>query len=263
MLRTASNFSSGGYSALSVAIADFNGDGKLDMVASNLCASSSNCVNGIVGILLGRGDGTFKPPAIYSSSGYGASSVAASDLNGDGIPDLVVDNICSTSSNCSKGGIVLLAGNGDGTFQAPLLYSSSGNDATSVATVDLNGDNKPDIVTTNSCTTRDDCSGIVAVLLNNSLLKTTTTLSSAPNPSVIGQPVKLTATTSSASAIPDGETITFYQGIVVLGTGTTANGSASLTTSFSKAGAFTIKATYPGDTFRKPSTGKVKQVVTQ
>lgn len=262
-LRAASSYNSGGYSGLAVAIADVNRDGQLDLIAANLCSDGSNCVDGNVGVLVGKGDGTFKPPVTYSTNGYGASSIAAADVNGDGIPDLVVDNICKTSTSCNKGGIALLAGNGDGTFQTPLIYSSSGNHATSVATVDLNGDNKPDIVTTDYCTTKSDCAGIVAVLQNSSLLKTTTTLASSPNPSVVGQPVTFTATTTSASSVPDGEVITFYHGAVVLGTGRTTDGVASLTTSFSKAGTLTIKATYPGDSYHKASSGKVTQVVAQ
>ena len=262
-LRSSTSYSSGGYAALSIVVADVNRDGRPDVLATSLCSDSNNCVDGVIGVLVGKGDGTLKPPVTYSSNGYGASSVAVGDMNGDGVSDLVVDNICKTSSNCAKGGISLLAGNGDGTFQPPLLYSSGGNDATSVAIADLNGDNKLDIVTANDCITRNDCNGIVAILLNSSLLKTTTTLSSAPNPSGVGQSVTLTATTSSTSSIPDGELVTFYQGSVVLGTGATSHGVASLITSFSKAGSFTIKAKYPGDAFHKASTGKATQVVTQ
>jgi FG-GAP-like repeat/Bacterial Ig-like domain (group 3) len=260
-LQSSTSYSSGGYSALSIAAADVNDDGRPDILATSLCSDSNNCVEGVVGVLVGKGDGTVKPPVTYSSNGYGASSLAVGDMNGDGITDLVVDNICKTSSNCAKGGIGVLLGNGDGTFQAPILYSSDGNDATSVATADLNGDGKLDIVTANDCTSKSNCNGIVAVLLNSSVNKTTTTLSSAPNPSAVGQPVTLTATTSSTLSIPDGEVVTFYQGSLELGAGTTRNGIAILTTSFSQAGTFTIKAKYPGDAFHKSSSGKVKQTV--
>jgi hypothetical protein len=260
-LRTAVSYDSGGYSALSVAVADVNGDGHPDIIATSLCSNGTNCVDGVVAVLLNKGSGTFQQPTTYSSAGYGASSVAIGDINGDGIPDLVVDNICKTSTNCTKGGVVLLVGNGDGTFQTPLIYSSNGNNATSVALGDLNGDGKPDIVTANDCTTKSNCSGLLSVLLNSSALKTTTTVSSSSNPSSVGQQVTFTATITSTSQVPDGETVTFYQGAVVLGTSTTTNGTASFATSFSKAATYTIKAEYAGDAFHKASTGKVKQVV--
>ena len=54
---------------------------------------------------------------------------------------------------------------------------------------------------------------------------------------------------------------TFYNGKTNLGTGKTTNGVASLTTSFSKAKTYAIKADYPGDAFHKKSSGTVKQVV--
>jgi hypothetical protein len=262
-LHAGSSYSSGGYSALSVAVADLESGGPPDIIVASLCATSANCVDGVVGILIGYGNGTFKPPVAYDSDGYGASSVEVADMNGDGIPDLVVDNICKTSSNCSKGGVALLLGKGDGTVQSPLLYDSDGNDATSVAAVDLNGDGKLDIVTADNCTTKDNCNGIVAVLLNSSLLKTTTVLASSANPAVVGQSVTFTATITSATSVPDGETVTFYQGSTALGTGTTSGGIATVSTSFSKSGSFTIKASYPGDAFHKPSSGKVIQVVTE
>ena len=59
--QPAATYNSGGYHATSVAIADVNGDrdGKPDLVLANDCASSRNCTNAIVGVLLGIGDGNF------------------------------------------------------------------------------------------------------------------------------------------------------------------------------------------------------------
>lgn len=260
-LKSPVNYSSGGYSALAVAVADLNGDGRPDIVATNLCSSAANCVDGVAAVLMGNGNGTFEAAVSYSTNGYGASSVAIGDVNGDGFPDLAIDNICKTSSSCAKGGIAVLPGAGDGTFEAPLLYSSDGNDASSVGMVDLNGDSKLDIVTANSCASKSDCDGVVAVLLNDSSLKTTTTVRSGANPSTVGQAVQFTATVSSAAEVPDGESVTFYDGSVALGTSATTDGMASLTTSFDKTGTFTIKASYAGDAYHKASSGKVKQVV--
>ena len=260
-LRNPVSYSSGGYAALSVAIGDVNGDSKPDLIVTNLCAKVSSCTDGIVAVLLGNGDGTFRSDGTYSSGAYGATSVAIADVNGDGEPDLIVDNTCKATTNCGIGGVSVLLGNGNGTFQNAVAHSSGGEDANSVVVADLNGDGRSDIVTANNCASKTNCSGAVAVLLNTTSDKTTTRITSSPNPSAINQPVTLTATVTSALSVPDGQVITFYRGITNLGTGVATNGEATLTTSFSKAGTYTIKASYPGDTYHKASSGTVKQVV--
>lgn len=66
--------------ATSVAVGDFNGDGKLDLIVT---LSGPN----VVGVLLGAGDGTFQPAAYYVAQGYipfNPTSVAVGDFNGDG-----------------------------------------------------------------------------------------------------------------------------------------------------------------------------------
>jgi hypothetical protein len=80
------------------------------------------------------------------------------------------------------------------------------------------------------------------------MVATTTTLSSAPNPSIFGQPVTFTAVVNSASgAPPDGETISFMRGKTLLGTGTLSGGAASFTTSTLKVGTASFTAVYGGD----------------
>jgi uncharacterized protein (TIGR03437 family) len=98
-------FSQGAYIAFpegggpeSVAAADLNGDGKLDLVAGVRSRGAA--------ILLGNGDGTFLPPITYPAN---VASAAVGDINGDGIPDVVL----SSAS--------VLIGNGDGTFQLQTL----------------------------------------------------------------------------------------------------------------------------------------------
>jgi hypothetical protein len=89
-----------------------------------------------------------------------------------------------------------------------------------------------------------------------------TTLATSGSPSFVGQPVTFTATvTSTHGAIPDGELVTFYDGTTAIGTGTTAGGVATFTTSSLTGKTHTIKAAYAGDANVKPSTGAVTQVV--
>jgi hypothetical protein len=132
----------------SIAVADVNGDGKLDIIVAN----------GNVSVLLGNGDGTFQPAVTNVSGGLGADSLVVADINGDGKPDLIV----------VTGSIVgVLLGNGDGTFQPAVTYASGGLDANSVAVADINGDGKPDIIVTNSCADSTCANGNVGVLLGN------------------------------------------------------------------------------------------------
>jgi hypothetical protein len=170
-------YSSGGNTALSVAVADVNGDGKPDLLVGNQCDESINCAHGLVGVLLGKGDGTFQSAVSYDAGGTGAWSVAVADVNGDGKPDLVIAIAFYNT-------VAVLLGNGDGTFQAAMTYGSGGILPRSVAVADLNGDEKPDIAVSNFCGDTINClPSRVGVLLNNAPFDTTPpviTLSATP-----------------------------------------------------------------------------------
>src|SRR3954465_5545365 len=70
-----------------VATADFNGDGKPDLVASDSSPNTATTLN----ILLGNGDGTFRRGADLAVGSYPAG-VATADFNKDGKPDVVAAN---------------------------------------------------------------------------------------------------------------------------------------------------------------------------
>jgi hypothetical protein len=224
-------------------------------------------------VLLGHGDGTFQPAVGYPADGVGIPSwpgigagvnaLVVADVNGDGIPDAVSAEPCQSLQHYTdcvgNKDVSVLLGNGDGTLQAPAAYSSGGFFAMSVAMADVNGDGRPDLVVANYQVAPYVTDGLVAVLLNETYYASKTALTASPNPSHVNRAVTFTATITPG--VPNGEIVTFYNGKTTLGTGKTANGVASLTASFSKAKTYTIKASYPGDAFRKGSSGTVKQVV--
>jgi hypothetical protein len=264
------NYVSNDSYAYSVAVADLRGNGKLDLVMANQCQGNRGgfgCpTSNVVDVLLGNGEGTFQAAITYLPTGWEHDSVVIGDVNGDGYPDLVVVNECQHSSRIGDcvgtGQVSVLLGNGDGTFQAPVKFGSGGYRGSSIAIGDVNGDGRPDIVVTNAEASAGNYNnGSVAVLLNETSYTTKATLSSSANPSHINQTVTFTAAITSNPPLPNGEMVTFYSGKTKLGTGVTANGLASLSTSFSKLGTYSIKAKYPGDAFRKASSGLMTQVV--
>jgi len=165
-LRSPVSYDSGGFqfswdttTGASVAIGDVNGDGKPDLVVANQDSFNSSS-NGVIGVLLGNGDGSFKPGATYENNGVWPSSVVLADMNGDGKPDIVV-------SNYGDGSVGILPGRGDGTFGLAALYDL-GSYASSLAVSDLNNDGRPDLVVAVGCgipKLRSCLEGGVSVLL--------------------------------------------------------------------------------------------------
>jgi len=151
-------YNTGGGFSNSVAIADINGDGKLDLVVSDACQGGLNCsTDGAASVLLGNGDGTFQAAVTYDS-GYETEAIAVADVNGDGKPDLIAANYCTALGNCATGVVSALLGNGDGTFQSAVFYGTGGVSTSSVAVADVNGDGKLDAVAGNPCAS-SPCSG--------------------------------------------------------------------------------------------------------
>src|SRR5262249_13600657 len=102
-----------GHSGSFVAKADFDGDGNQDLVTAFGSAAS---------VLLGNGDGSFRDARDFSVGRGNAAALVADDFDGDGNPDVVVVKNLSGP----EGSIAFLAGNGDGSFQAPQTSSAQG-----------------------------------------------------------------------------------------------------------------------------------------
>jgi hypothetical protein len=132
-----------------VAVGDFNGDGKPDLVTAN---AGSNDVS----VLLGNGDGTFGPQQTFTV-GSTPVSVAVGDFNGDGKLDLVAANRGSTTVSVL---LNMTAANGTTAVFTPQRTFATGASPFNVMVGDVNLDGTPDLVIANSGSTT------VSVLLN-------------------------------------------------------------------------------------------------
>ena len=172
----------------SIAVGDLNGDGRPDLVTTNVLADT-------VSVLLNRGDGGFQARADYKAKSLPAS-IAVGDLSGDGKPDLAFGTFGGISLRANRGdgtfgpqvklevpaaasvaigdldsdgrmdlvtaggyAVYVLSNRGDGTFD-PVRAYQTGTGPESIAAGDLNGDGSPDLATANVA---DDT---VSVLLN-------------------------------------------------------------------------------------------------
>jgi hypothetical protein len=127
-----------------IAVADFNGDGKLDVAASVWGEKVF-----YVAIMFGNGNRTFQSPVLYAVANEPTDIVAA-DFNNDGHPDLAV---------AYGSGLQVLINNGDGTFKAPVNYNVDGY-LSSIAVGDFNRDGNLDLAMT-------DQSGNINIMLGN------------------------------------------------------------------------------------------------
>jgi len=124
-----------------IAVADFNGDGNLDLAVANIgiYADPGNTVS----VLLGNGDGTFQAERKYPT-GYGPQGIAAADFNGDGKMDLA-------TANGVDGTVSVLVGRGDGTFRLSNTYPAGLPEEApaNIVAVRFDGDELPGLAVTN------------------------------------------------------------------------------------------------------------------
>jgi hypothetical protein len=134
-----------------LAAGDFNADGNLDVAVIQAAGTVPQVL-----VFLGNGDGTFQAPVgITLSAGFQPEALAVGDFNNDGILDLA---LASVSAPTHTGTVMILPGNGNGTFGMPVetkfryyFATQSSQDAVpwvSMAVGYLNGDGNADLVIT-------------------------------------------------------------------------------------------------------------------
>jgi hypothetical protein len=146
--------------SVAIASAYLNGDNNLDVVTGDSVVSVNPPIppppdTSTITVLIGNGDGSFKPQVNYPGCTVGSAvQILLADFNRDGNTDLALG--CSDRKNTNlnggnggtSGGLVIILGNGDGTFRPPTFYSTG--DVAGIAMGDFNGDGLLDLVLTDN-----------------------------------------------------------------------------------------------------------------
>jgi hypothetical protein len=209
----------------SVAVTDFNGDGKADLAV---------LTDDVVQVLLSNGDGTFKQAASIDS---GAETdpdwlaLAIADFNGDGIPDFAAMN--------SDAGDVTI-------FLAEHMLTA----LATVPNISIPGNGSHNIEAVYTGDVNFTASTSSTIPLTASPIVTALALTSNASHSSSGVQLTLTATLSPYSSQPlttNSEKVTFFNNGTAAGTGTLSSGVATLNISSLPVGIDSVTATYAGD----------------
>jgi VCBS repeat protein/thrombospondin type 3 repeat protein len=131
-----------GFPSSSIAMADFNRDGRPDVVVTNRDGSD-------LAVLLGDGEGSFTVPQRYPA-GSGPIAAGVGDFNRDGRVDIVV---AAVNSSTQAWEISILPGVGDGTFSPRIIVAAgSGDSPAAILVADANADGSDDLIVANAGT---------------------------------------------------------------------------------------------------------------
>jgi hypothetical protein len=236
----------------SIALGDFNRDGRLDIIYTEFGNLSSGAPPAIH-VNLQRVDGTFNGAQVTLTPTFHPTGLLIGDFNGDGSPDIAT---LSGTVPGEPNSVVVYLGQGILQFSSPTGFGVSAGPSDFLA-ASLTNTPALDLITTATN------ANAISVLTNrgaNSL-----TLVSSLNPSGLSQPVTLTATvhpTFPASGSLSGS-VMFTDGNSILGTtSVNSSGTGAVTTSFVNAGRHPILAMFGGNSnFVGGSSATLTQVV--
>ncbi|HVT98635.1 MAG TPA: Ig-like domain repeat protein [Acidobacteriaceae bacterium] len=269
------------------ALADFNGDGALDVLTAFHSGAPLN-------VFLGHGDGTFDQQPAVSLSQLGMATVAVGDFDANGSPDVAaLDSSTGTVSillnrNSFQSTVTTLTGpatkavvgqsftlsatvsskqgtpTGNVTFKQAGVPQTTGSLNNGKAQATLSAPSTVGTFGFTALYTGDGTFGgsvSQRLLLSVSVASSTTVVSSSNRNSKLGQSVTLTATVSPQfSGVPTG-TVAFYADGQPIGSGGMSGGQASVSISTLAEGSHIIEADYSGDTNFTTSLGRVTQKV--
>ena len=249
-----------------VILSDYNGDGILDVAASDYDASS-------VDVLLGKGDGTFGTPTVFKV-GANPTGIQTGDLNGDGRPDLVVtiggsdtnpNHLVSVMLNTTPVGLLVSPSSlafgvrvlGSKSPAQVVTLSNTDTTAFGISSITLTGPDPKDFIQTNTCGTSIPASSSCTVSVSfdpRSVNNRTATLSIADGAPGSPQTVALQGTGTAGSLTP--ATVTFPRQKV----GTTSNPKVVTLTNASNSATLaisgiTLGGANPGDYSQTPTCG--------
>ncbi|HXZ59745.1 MAG TPA: VCBS repeat-containing protein [Steroidobacteraceae bacterium] len=182
----------------SVAIGSL-GNGKVAVVAASYDVNGNN---GTVYVFVESATNpvAFSAPVIFPA-GAQPQAVRIADVNGDGLPDLIVANFGPGSDGSGVAGVSVLVqdSTNPGSFLAPVTYATPAG-AIDVAVGDLNGDGRPDLVV---ASLDPDFTGGVSVLLQNAAPAAAGTFTAATVYPGFGQPLSVAIADLNGDGHPD------------------------------------------------------------
>jgi hypothetical protein len=209
------------------------------------------------------GDNSFAPSNALGVHVTVVPSTTTTSLNTNVNPSYVNQSVTFTATVTSQGGAVLT---GSVTFKQAkttlAIEPLSNGRALYATTYTASGTRQVYATYSGDSSHQGSTSATLKQVTDKLPAITTTHVSTSGSASFVNRPVKLTAvTTSTFGPIPNGETVTFFDGVIQIGKTVTAGGVATFSTSSLTAKTHTIKASYSGDANLKTSFGTLQQVV--